>query len=75
MTASARLSNDALQADVTVGKGDVYFVPAQTPLQLSANGESLLLWVAAVNSRVFADTFKLPAKAPVEAPALAMASA
>ena len=38
-------------------KGDVFFVPCDTPLQLSAgvSGGPLRLWIAGVNARVFGD--------------------
>ena len=39
-----------------LGKGAVFFVPCDTPLQITASeGSCLRLWIAGVNQRVFGD--------------------
>ena len=61
-----------LEAAPAMRKGDVYFVPAGTSLQLAAAPSApLTLWVAAVNAQVFDERFRLPAAAKpgVAAPA------
>ena len=53
-----------LEAAPAMRKGDVYFVPAGTSLQLAAAPSApLTLWVAAVNAQVFDERFRLPAAA------------
>eukprot|EP00884_Botryococcus_braunii_P009308 jgi/Botrbrau1/18379/Bobra.0403s0003.1 len=64
--AVSRIVNDATQSLVTVGTGGIFFVPAQTSLEISAAAEDLLLWIAAVNSSVFSDTFRLHPGSPTE---------
>ena len=59
-TAKAVLSDRLLDSCPQLGKGSVFFVPANTPLALTAGGAELVAWIAAVNSRVFADKFSLP---------------
>jgi hypothetical protein len=66
--AIASIANNAVHSEVTAQKGDVYFVPAKTPLEVSAAAENVHLWIAAVNSRVFSDTFKITK--PTESPAV-----
>ena len=53
-----------LEAAPVMRKGDVYFVPAGTSLQLAAAPSApLTLWVAAVNAQVFDARFRLPTAA------------
>lgn len=53
--------DNMLQAEVSFLKGDVYFVPAGTSLEVAADSQDAVLWLAAVNSSVFSDTFNLQA--------------
>ncbi|KAK9816551.1 hypothetical protein WJX72_001825 [[Myrmecia] bisecta] len=59
-TVTARLADAALESKPALKKGDVLFVPAGSSVDLTAGSEALQLWIAAVNSQVFADSFKLP---------------
>ena len=54
------LTDPDLINSANLKRGDVFYVPAETSLQLSAQSEAICLWIAAVHSQVFADSFKLP---------------
>ena len=61
-----------LEASVAVGRGEVVFVPAGTPLRVEGGaGEAgLTLWVAQVSARVLGETLVVPAvPAVADAPA------
>ena len=55
------LRDSALEQNTRVGKGDIFFVPSGTALDVSAGPtQELELWIAACNSRLFASRFALP---------------
>lgn len=60
--ATPSMFDKKLLREVQTGKGDVFFVPAQTVLsQVSAGAtQGLELWIAACNSKCFASQFELP---------------
>lgn len=61
-TATPSLPDESLDSCSQLGKGAIFFIPARISLALSAKEEGLEAWIAAVNSRVFADRFILPAQ-------------
>lgn len=63
-TATPLAGVDGLEAERSVSRGDVIFLPAATPL--SASGAGLTAWIATVNGRVFGadDTLYPPAGVP-----------
>ena len=60
--ATSSIFDKKLLREVQTGKGDVFFVPAQTALSQVSAGETqeLELWIAACNSTVFASQFEVP---------------
>ena len=53
-TAKPSLSAEELDSCPQLAKGSVFFVPASTPVALTAGAEPLSVWIAAVNSKFFA---------------------
>jgi len=59
-TATPSVVDSALVTCPELGKGGIYFVPSQTSLALTSQKEPLVIWLAAVNSKVFGNRFALP---------------
>ena len=60
-TATPSVTDPALLTCPQLGKGSIFFVPAQTSLALtSQQGAPMVIWLAAVNSKVFSNRFSLP---------------
>mmetsp|Transcript_16132 Transcript_16132/g.34912 ORF Transcript_16132/g.34912 Transcript_16132/m.34912 type:complete len:460 (-) Transcript_16132:866-2245(-) len=72
--AEAGVSGTGLQREVQVGRGSIAFVPAATQLLVSAQGEDLTLWAAAVNSTFFQLHDALGAAAQQHVPAATVAA-
>ena len=49
-----------LSSNADLSKGGVFFVPASTPLEICCRSQTLKLWIAAVNGRVFDARFRVP---------------
>lgn len=66
----------ALQQQAELHRGSVVFVPAATPLSLSASAAGpLAIWGAAVNAKVFAAPAAVPAEAAEVVPEPALVAA
>ena len=59
-TATPSVQDKLLDTCPQLTKGKVFFVPAQTSLALTSSKDSLLVWLAAVNSSVFGNKFAQP---------------
>ena len=59
-TAAPSLPDKLLDSYPHLSKGAVFFVPCSTSLVLTAGKEGLLVWLAAVNARVFGNKFAVP---------------
>ncbi|DBB10958.1 TPA: hypothetical protein ACH3X3_007410 [Trebouxia sp. C0006] len=61
VTATSALKAFALEEQTRVSKGDIFFVPSHTALDVSAGiAQDLELWIAACNSKIFESQFALP---------------
>jgi len=61
VTATAALKASALEEQTRVSKGDIFFVPSHTALDVAAgSAQDLELWIAACNSKIFESQFALP---------------
>ena len=59
-TAAPSLPDKLLDSCPQLSKGAAFFVPSNTSLVLSAGKQGLLVWLAAVNARVFGHRFAVP---------------
>lgn len=59
-TATPSVQEKLLDTCPQLSEGSIFFVPAQTSLVLSAGKQSLLIWLAAVNAKVFGNKFAIP---------------
>ena len=59
-TAAPSLPDKLLDSCPQLSKGTVFFVPSNTSLVLTAAKQGLLVWLAAVNARVFGNKFAVP---------------
>lgn len=67
VTATPALKDSALEEQTSVSKGDIFFVPSHTALDVSSGAsQKLELWVAACNSKIFESHFALPNGFPSE---------
>ena len=61
VTATSALKASALEEQTRVSKGDIFFVPSHTALDVAAgSAQDLELWIAACNSKIFEPQFALP---------------
>lgn len=61
VTATSALKASALEEQTRVSKGDIFFVPSRTALDVAAgSAQDLEIWIAACNSKIFESQFALP---------------
>ncbi|KAL3142181.1 hypothetical protein ABBQ38_002533 [Trebouxia sp. C0009 RCD-2024] len=59
--ATSALKDSALEQETGISKGDIFFVPSGTALDVAAGpSQDVELWIAACNSRLFAAEFVIP---------------
>ena len=59
--ATSALKDSALEQETTVSKGDIFFIPSGTALEVAArSSQHVELWIAACNSKLFASDFAIP---------------
>ncbi|GMH38245.1 hypothetical protein BSKO_06129 [Bryopsis sp. KO-2023] len=56
--ATAPMSDTALETDTKLSRGNVFFVPAGTSLEVSTDDAPLLMWAACVNQKVVDGTLE-----------------
>lgn len=62
VTATSAMKDLLLEEQTSIGKGDIFFVPSHTALDVSAvSSQGLELWIAACNSKIFESQFAVPA--------------
>ena len=61
VTAHSSMQDGALEQQTSISKGDIFFVPSNTALDLSADSsQDVELWIAACNSKIFESAFAIP---------------
>jgi len=61
VTATSALKDSSLEQQTRVSKGDIFFVPSHTSLDVSAgSSQDVELWIAACNSKIFESQFAIP---------------
>lgn len=61
VVATSVLKDSALERETRIGKGDIFFIPSNTALDVSAgSSQDVELWIAACNSKIFASDFAIP---------------
>lgn len=59
--ATSALKDSTLEQEITVSKGDIFFIPSDTALEVEAgSSQHVQLWIAACNSKLFASDFAIP---------------
>ena len=61
--ATSVLKDSALEQQTGISKGDIFFIPSGTALDVAAGpSQDVELWIAACNSKLFASDFAVPGK-------------
>ena len=61
VTATSALKDSALEKETGISKGDIFFIPGGTALDVAAGpSQDVELWIAACNSRLYAAEFAIP---------------
>ena len=59
--ATSALKDSALEQETRISKGDIFFIPSGTALNVAAGpSHNVELWIAACNSKLFAADFAIP---------------
>ena len=59
--ATSALRDCALEQETRISKGDIFFIPSGTALDVAAGpAQDVELWIAACNSKLFASNFAIP---------------
>ena len=59
--ATSVLKDSALEQETGISKGDIFFIPSGTALDVAAGpSQDVELWIAACNSKLFASDFAIP---------------
>ena len=61
VVATSAQKDSALEPETRISRGDIFFIPSGTALDVSADSsQDVELWIAACNSKIFASDFTFP---------------